>query len=390
MRIAILVHSFPPKWMGGTEIASYNLAKRLGELGHEVHVITELDHGMKLENFEDGFFVHRILRRRIRILGYTLFWIKVLPILKKINPDIIHCQNMVMGMPAIFKKWLKKPIVVYHRDNIINNIIEKYFFKIVLKRTDVAIALSESMKNRMLTLNQREILVISNGIKLERFQLEGFKRVNKSQIRKKLGLDSDDTLLIYVGRLHPIKGVRFLIEAMNILKNNEIEIKLIIVGDGHHKRDLEMLIKNLELKNQVEFKGWIPHEIIPEYMAASDIFILPSLTEGFPNVCLEAMASGLPIITTKIDGMSEIIEDGKNGYLVSPKNSFQIAERLKDLIHNKNLRKKFAKENKLKVKEYEFNSIVNDIETVYLDIFHRLEYASAGRENQVIGRQKDI
>ena len=242
----------------------------------------------------------------------------------------------------------------------------------------------------MLTLNQREILVISNGIKLERFQLEGFKRVNKSQIRKKLGLDSDDTLLIYVGRLHPIKGVRFLIEAMNILKNNEIEIKLIIVGDGHHKRDLEMLIKNLELKNQVEFKGWIPHEIIPEYMAASDIFILPSLTEGFPNVCLEAMASGLPIITTKIDGMSEIIEDGKNGYLVSPKNPFQIAERLKDLIHNKNLRKKFAKENKLKVKEYEFNSIVNDIETVYLDIFHRLEYASAGRENQVIGRQKDI
>ena len=115
------------------------------------------------------------------------------------------------------------------------------------------------------------------------------------------------------------KGVKYLIETLNIIKNKNKNIRLFIVGDGEEREYLEKLVKELTLEDYVRFIGKIPNERVLEYMVASDIFILPSLSEGFPVTFLEAMASGLPIITTNVRGLSEIIIDGENGFLVDPK-----------------------------------------------------------------------
>jgi len=362
MKIAILVHSFPPKHIGGTEIATYEIAKRLGEMGHQIHIVTEQDQGQDSESHENGFIIHRYPIRRIKIIGYALFWMKIIPHLKKIDPDIIHCQGIVMGIPVLFKRWLKKPVIVYQRDNILNQSMEKYFSKTVLKRADTVIALTEYMKRNLQNITPREIKVINNGIHLEKNPPH-----HPEETRQKAGWDTNHTILISVGRLEEIKGIRYLIDAINIIKRKKLDTKLIIIGDGPQKKDLELQAEKLKLDHYVEFMGSLPHEKVLEYMAASDIFVLPSLNEGFPNVCLEAMASGLPIIATNIGGMSEIVEDGTNGYLVEPQNSVQIAGKVEKLVADNDLREKFANESKMKVKNYELNLIVEKIEKVYLD-----------------------
>jgi glycosyltransferase involved in cell wall biosynthesis len=100
-------------------------------------------------------------------------------------------------------------------------------------------------------------------------------------------------------------------------------------------------------------------------MAASDVFALPSLSEGFPIVSLEAMASGLPIVATKVGGLPEIVEDGQNGFLVEPRNPGQIAERALLLLNNDKLRQRISGNNKEKVKEFSWENVVSRLEGLY-------------------------
>jgi len=111
--------------------------------------------------------------------------------------------------------------------------------------------------------------------------------------------------------------------------------------------------------------GKVPNEKVPEYMAAADIFVLPSLSEGFPVVIVEAMASGLPIVATNITGLPEIVHDGENGFLVEPKNPAELAERILLLLQDDELRGRIAQNNKQRAKDYTWEKVIDRLEEVY-------------------------
>lgn len=363
MKIAILVPLFPPKWLAGVEIVTYNIAKYLARRGHEVHVITSLDDGLPVESMENGFFVHRIFWRKIRFLGTISFWIKIFLVLKKINPDIVHAQNIGNGIPAFLaKKIFKKPYVVYGHgsDVYLPWRFKKPISKLVLKNADAVIALTEDMKKAIKKIYNRDVLVIPNGIDLEKF--EDLSRVT---FRKRWKIEDEEKILTFVGTLRPIKGVEYLIRAMKIIRQKNADARLMLVGNGEEREKLEKLVKELILEEYVRFIGKVQNEEVPEYMAASDIFILPSLSEGFPVTVLEAMASGLPIIVTRVRGLQEIIKDGENGFLVEPKNPEQIAEKVLMLLEDDELRERISKNNKEQAEGYSWESVVARLEKVY-------------------------
>jgi len=305
MRISIFVPFFPPKHFGGFEIASDNIANYLTKTGHEVHVLTRLDKGLPKESMKDGFYVHRVYWPMIRIFGGIIFWIKMFWNLKKIEPDIIHIQAFGFETPIflLIKRLLKKPCVIWAQgsDVYVQWMFKEPISKIIFKKADAIIALTDDMKNKMKNIYARDIDVLPNGIDLCKV-----KCLSKQNVREELGIQKDRTIILFSGALTPIKGLTYLIEAITYIKDKNKQ--LILVGDGEERDKLEDLVKKLKLEKYVIFIGKVPYDEVFKYMVASDIFVLSSLSEGLPNVILEAMASGLPIVATRVGGIPDIIK----------------------------------------------------------------------------------
>ena len=121
------------------------------------------------------------------------------------------------------------------------------------------------------------------------------------------------------------------------------------------------MVKKLRLSKCVLFVGQVPNSKISEYMFASDIFVLPSLSEGLPVTILEALAAGLPIVTTNVRGLPEIVKNGENGFTVDPQNPTQLAERIMFLLSNNELRQKISANNVIKAKEYSWEAVVEKL-----------------------------
>ena len=363
MKIAILVPFFPPKWRGGVENSTYKIAKCLAERGHEVNVVTSLDEGFPKKNMEQGFFIHRTRYPRIKLIGTMIFWLGILLILRRIKPDVVQAQTVVIALPALLTRKLQgKPYYIWGRGSeiylpwLFKNQVSKLLFKYANK----VIALTEDMRREIQKIYFREVLVIPNGIDLGQF-----KNVLREDARRQLKITDEQKIIMFIGRLHPVKGLEYLIKAMELLKDKNKNAGLVLVGSGEEKEYLEILSRELDLEKDIRFLGSVTSEEIPHFMMASDVFVLPSLSEGFPNVILEAMACGLPIVATKVGGLPEIIEDSENGFLIAPKNPRQIAEKILLLLENDPLREKMAKNNQEKVKKYSWDNIVDRLEEIY-------------------------
>lgn len=146
--------------------------------------------------------------------------------------------------------------------------------------------------------------------------------------------------LLYVGRLVPVKGVPYLLEAIKRLTNGKHPVKLEIIGDGYQKSELIELAKKLGVINRVHFYGTVPFgpELFNIYRNA-DIFILPSISEGIPKTLLEAMSSGLPIVATHVGGIPDVIENEVTGQLIKPYSEKELASAIKEFVRNRMLRK---------------------------------------------------
>jgi glycosyltransferase involved in cell wall biosynthesis len=358
MRIAILTEHFPPKGLAGTEIATYFMAVHLAQRGHNVHVITILDEGLPGESCEKGFYIYRIPLIRIRIFGAFFYWYNVFMKIRKIDPDLVHVQSLVAGMPALISKKLWRiPYVVWGQGS------DVYFpkgyiqltNKMIMKNAGSAIALTKDMKRAMQDIYARDIAIVPNGINMADLSDEPRRRNEEDHGKR----------VLYVGRLSPVKGVQYLIRAMKQVHDTIPDAKLIIIGHGRERKMLETLSKELGIQKHVQFSGEVPHEKVLSFMQQADVFVLPSLSEGFPMVIVEALACGLPVVASRVGGMPEIITNDTNGYLVEAKDAEALAEKILVLLQDEKLRKKISDNNKELVKKYTWENVIIELEKIY-------------------------
>lgn len=363
MKIVLIVYLFPPKWLAGTEIASYNIAKYLAKKGHEVHVITQLDDGLPEKEIRDNFCIHRINLKKIRIIGIIFYQLQILLNIKKINPDIVHIQTISNALPGFFSKvFFKVPYVIWAQgsDVYLPDKFTKLISKPVLRNASTIITLNKDMKIKVRNISKRnDINILPNGIELEKFKFVCSKKQNNTTKKT----------ILFVGSLLPIKGVGYLINAMNIVQRSLPNANLLIVGSGSDRDKLKILVQKLNLQECIHFTGKVSNEKIPGYMAKADLFVLPSLSEGFPLVIAEAMASGLPIVTTNVGGLPEIVKDGENGFIVEPKNPEALAEKIILLLNNRDLCENISNINKENAKNYSWNEITDKLEKTYQEAY---------------------
>ncbi len=368
MKIAIIRKKYT--FHGGAEGFSQNLITQLADAGHEIHIysINWSDH------FYKNIYFHKVpaitFNSFLRDLTFAISTFFLLRRQRKYF-DIIQShdktlfQDIYRAGDGCHIEWLRqrwKRSAPLEKLSIIINpyhwlilIIERMIFK--GHRYKKIIAISEMVKKNIIDnyhINETDIVVLYNGVDLERFCHQNKERY-REEIRKRYSIDEDTFVALLVGSGFERKGVELLLKAVELVSK---PITVLIVGKGSEKK-FKYLIK----RQQIIFCG-IQKEI-HKYYAAADVFVLPTIYEPFGNVHLEALASGLPVITTKLSGASEIIEGGKQGFtLEKPENIEEIAEKIM-LLMDGNVKERMASEARKLAETFSFENHIKKMFELY-------------------------
>jgi len=266
--------------------------------------------------------------------SFDVSWVtQAVKFIKKNNVKLIHSHEFSCNAYlTIAAKIARVPIIcVAHGKNYYP---EKYYRRFAYRRVaamaEAFVAVSNDLKDFIVdavAIPPKRIQVIHNGIDIDQFER---KQYDSKKIRAELKLQPDDYVIIVVAALFEMKGHKDLLQAMSQCSAHEKQIKLLFVGDGDYRSELVKLTKQLNLENTVVFAGF--RSDVAHMLAISDLFILPSYSEGLPVSVLEAMAARVPVIATRVGGLAELIDHGVNGYLVAAKAPQQLADTIKSII----------------------------------------------------------
>jgi glycosyltransferase involved in cell wall biosynthesis len=218
--------------------------------------------------------------------------------------------------------------------------------------------------------NSRKLWLIHNGIDIKPFYERS--EAEKDVIKREYELPLDKLIITCVANLRPPKGHEYLIQALHELKRENPDFLTLLVGDGPLRGKLEKLIRDLGLKAQVRFLGSRGRKDIPEILAISDIFVLPSLCEGLPTAIIEAMAAGCPVVATAVAGTPEVVIDGETGFLVNSRDPEALAQKIAKLLKDPQLRETMGEAGVKRIKEhFTLEKMVQNYETLYRNLMDR-------------------
>jgi len=394
MHIALVTAEFPPVW-GGSGAFAFYLAKSLSGFGHEVLIITRDVRGEppKLP----GVKVVRLKDTGLRLFSPRLFGKQVKDYVASDKQiDVLHlfypllaiskkefsaiCQPTVATMSG---SWHGEKKALRHnslRDLTMNDLAVKLLGKF-LKQYETA-ALKSS--TRVTTISNfsadefrkhyprsaKNIEVVPIGVNTDIFRPKATARPDLNQ---ELDLDSCACLIICVGRLVGRKGIPFLLKAFKIcLQKNLNPLTLILVGHGGLKKRIKKLADDLGIVEFLIMKEGLSAEQLATYLAAADLFVLPSLYEAFGMVYLEAMACKTPVIGTNLGSIPEVIADGRDGLLCLPRDPDDLAEKMLFLIGNPTERQRMGKNGHEKVLDtFTWDAIANRYLSIYADALNK-------------------
>jgi len=336
-----------------------------GEQGHQ----GELTKRLKEKNIEFRHLSH--LKRAISPLhDWLAFW-QIVKLIKKEKPNIIHLNSSKISiLGSLAAQYVSRIIsyklyVIYTVHGWIFNeelsAGKKYFYlwceRFTARFKDKIICLSEFDKQNAIKQKiepAKKISVIHNGIKPINF-------LSKEEAREKLNIPQDAVAIGTIGNLYKNKGYQHLIKAFKIL--NIKYLILNIIGEGPESKNLKSEILNLKLDKKIMLIGNIPSAA--SLLSAFNIYICSSIKEGLPYSILEAMQAGLPIVSTNVGAIPEVIADKKSGLLVEPKNPDRLAKKIKYLIDNPEVAKRLGENAKEKVKEFSLEKMLEKTEELY-------------------------
>ena len=351
------------------------MANLLREFG-EIHFLYagEVD-VCKLE--DENIICHNIPLVRYPIIGHvwyllslnwSIYWVSQ-------KYEIDFCVNLnnhyfiILAIPGILLSKSRliarvagiRTDIVSGKSNITRRIRSKMgiiFENLSLMTCERIIALSSSLGKLLIQRSilplSHKIMVISQGVDIEKFH-----PVLKSESKT-------DIEFLFIGRLSKLKGLEYALRAFKRIYERYPYTRFLIVGEGKERKFLEKLTVQENIQSVVEFRGYVSYDKLPKIYNSAYIFVLPSLSEGLPNVILEAQASGLPVIGTKVGGIPELLSDGR-GILVSPANEQQLFEAMETLVRNVALREKIVK----KAREYVVeNHSLEALRQRYLEILY--------------------
>jgi glycosyltransferase involved in cell wall biosynthesis len=207
-----------------------------------------------------------------------------------------------------------------------------------------------------------KVEVISNGIDLQKFNVK-----NSGEYLKKRYELPDKPTLLFVGRLDKEKNIQVLIRASAVIQE-KVDFHIVIVGKGKEEEPLKELVEELGLEKMVTFTAYLPKKDLPNIYKVADIFVMPSIAELQSLVTMEAMACGLPVVGANAVALPHLIKDKRNGFLFTPGDYKELAQKLLLLLTDKKLREQMGKESLEIIKDHDMSTVVVKVENVYKEV----------------------
>jgi glycosyltransferase involved in cell wall biosynthesis len=360
--------------IGGAQEALRTLAKQMAEKGHQPVVCSFKDGPLRTEIEGAGIPVEILPERHYSFLAlpqFILEWIEIrknlLALIKKYRIDVIqtHILQSLDFLVATISTNNQRPAIFWTIQNEKFSLqiedlprhrwllgIKRYIYRLLFKRAihkiDGLIAVSEQVKQALIDYvkpAEQKITVICNAVDVERYQ----NIRDDLKIRESLGIGEDSCVALVVAILKVQKGHKYLIDAAAELIPEYPKLHFLLAGDGILREELVAHTNTLGIQNHVHFLG--NRKEIPELLAGSDYFVLPSLWEGLPLALIEAMASGLPIVATNVSGSKQVMIDGQTGLLVPPGDSHELALALRQLISQPQLSREMGDAARRRIEE---------------------------------------
>ncbi|MFN7169657.1 MAG: glycosyltransferase family 4 protein [Candidatus Omnitrophota bacterium] len=358
MRIILLTNHLNA---GGITTYVLFLAKGLKERGHQVKVVSR--GGERLKDLErwgiEHIFLNLFTKSEVSLKIYQAKR-KLCSILKKEDVDLLHPQTRITRIIAEYiQNKLNIPFVTtahgFYKKRLSHKIFPCWGKKVI--------AISNAVKEdliRKFNLPDNRIKVIYNGVSIEKFKMQNAK--------SKMETDKGEIIGI-VSRLSEIKGHPYLLRAMKEILKNFPQAQLFIVGEGKMKNYLLKLVRKLRIEKNVFFISSVLDT--SSLFSNLDVFVLPSLEEGLGMAILEAMAWGVPVVATDVGGIPEIIQDGKNGLLVSPQDYKSLSRAICRVLESPDLKNKFIINGRRTVEEkFSLEKMLGETERLYYEILN--------------------
>lgn len=344
------------------------------EMGYEIWVGVNKDKPEELKSDADYpvyFYDSHTYRNLFAFKDNCIAFRNAMRVLKKGGFEVIHCNTPIGGVIGrLCGKLSKVPHIIYTAHGfhfykgapLFNRTVLKWAEMIMAHWTDVIITMNredyEAAKKFKLRNNGKVFYVPGVGI-----DTDVYKNVvvDKNEIRSSLGLKDSDIVCISMGDLIPRKNYGVAIKTIAECRNPNLHY--LICGKGPELKNLQYLAKEKGIENQIHFLGF--RTDIKELLKVADIFLFTTLQEGMPRSMMEAMASGLPCIASKIRGNVDLLEDGKGGYLVPVDDVSVIAEKLRKLVSAAELRKKMSERNLIRIKDFDTVKVKEIIGKIY-------------------------
>jgi D-inositol-3-phosphate glycosyltransferase len=424
LRIAMLsYHTCPLATLGGKDTGGMNvyvkeITRQLGVVGvhvdvftrsqneHVPHVLHDLGYGNRIVHIPAGPEFPLPKKELTSYIPQFAANIEYFAASKDIQYDLIHSHYWMSGIAAIElnKQWNIPKIQMFHTLGLMKNRVamnpeeQEGEYRIagereVLKSANRIIAATTAEYAQLLWLYQADVskvTVIPPGVDVGKFY-----PIPPDEAKEYIGVPPCGRMLLFVGRIEPLKGLGVLVEAIGMMHQNEVftddPFCLVIIGGdpGANKdqADIEMsrikgLTEQYGLKNLVTFLGKRNQDSLPYYYSAAEAVVVPSQYESFGMVALEAMACGTPVVASQVGGLAYLVQDGITGYTVPVDEPAQLADRLTVLLQDKNLRDRLGKQAFQVAQDYAWEKITARLVDVYREVIDNPDNDHNGKSTE--------
>ena len=405
LKIGLFTDTYMP-YINGVSTSVSVLKRALEKKGHQVYLVTVNPDKMQYK-YEEGGKIIRLPGLPTGIYNYRLteiYPIRVINKIKKWKLDVIHSHTEfgVGTFARIISKQFGIPLVhTYHTmyEDYVHYITHGYFDKSSKKLVEyLTLFYCDTTANELIVPTKKtwdlfkekykldkNIYIIPTGLEIERFYKENIKTEKISFIRQKLGINKNDFVLLFVGRLGKEKSVDFLISSHKELVSLIPNIKLLIIGDGPEKADFQKLSEKLKINDNVIFTGMVPYEDIPAYYHLADLFVTASKTETQGLTLIEAMAAGVVPVCIDDESFKIIVVNELNGRIFKSKKDYK--KNILDLFNDKKMLKKMSTQARINAEVHSSKYYAESV----LDVYKHAIDSKRKKKNflfKLVGREK--